>query len=336
MNYLSGPSASLSMGHGGAGSQKEFLHVVLVALRRWCKIAVPIGLLLAMAAMATMVMVVKPRYTAATWIEIRERPEAILSSGGGEDARKYVQNQLELLRSPIVIDRVTANPQVAETPELADKRDPSQTLRSSLRIRPMGQSDYFVIEFTSLAPEKAALVANEVAAAYLDIQDRHDSQRTQKLIDLLKQQQANQQQIVQTHRDNVRVLALDRTGRDPFATDDPKGRIQLRNPLADVQTQLINYEAQQIQLQAEIQSFEEMLSRETFDPPADEVQKLVALDPHVAAFRELIRANHVSLELYRTRGANLENNPQYQKLLRDTTDAEEAVKKAHAESESEV
>src|SRR5262245_24488258 len=112
MSYVGGPMFVPPSGHSGvaAASQKDVMQIVQIALRCWWKIAVPIGLVLAVSAMAATIKLVKPRYTASAWIEIRERPEAMLLSASGEDARKYVQNQVELIRSPLIVDGVAANP----------------------------------------------------------------------------------------------------------------------------------------------------------------------------------------------------------------------------------
>src|SRR6476469_10897091 len=101
-------------GEGGDSAPSRFSYQsVLGALRCWWKAAMPIGLILAASSGLAMIYFSQPEYTAATWIQIRERPDMLLPHASAEDPPKYVQNQLELIKSPLVLESVVAIPAVA-------------------------------------------------------------------------------------------------------------------------------------------------------------------------------------------------------------------------------
>src|ERR1700752_2453036 len=97
---------------------------------------------------------------------IRAKPQFIVRDMTLEDPQKFVQNQIELMRSPMVLDPVCSESAIANTPELLRELDPVAFLRNNLRIRNQGGSDYYVIEFTSQSAEKASLIVNRVAEEY--------------------------------------------------------------------------------------------------------------------------------------------------------------------------
>ena len=126
--------------------------MLLAALRYWWKIATPLAILLMIVAALAIALVAQPKYTASAWLIIREKPEYLLNPQATDDPRKFVQNQMELMRSPPVIDPVANQPKISSAPELAGRGDPADRLRRLLKIRAKGQSDFFVIEFTSEKP----------------------------------------------------------------------------------------------------------------------------------------------------------------------------------------
>src|SRR5262245_60015956 len=89
------------------------VHTVLIAIRCWWHIALPLGLLLAAAAMVIVYYTFTPRYTAQAWVMIRTRPLFILRDFSPDDPQKFVQNQIQLIRSPMVLDPVASDPSVA-------------------------------------------------------------------------------------------------------------------------------------------------------------------------------------------------------------------------------
>src|SRR5262245_24169757 len=220
-----------------AGSPFD-VQIVLTALRYWWKLAVPAALCLAVVAVLAVLCFSRPKYTAAAWLIIREKPEYLLNPQVMEDPRRFVQNQMELIRSPPVIDPVANKPDVFATPELVGG-DAAERLRRLLKIQSKGQSDFFVIEFTSVEPQKAALVVNEVAKAYLLLQDRDVSKRMDVTLARLEKQRAAQQQAIEELRKQVQEKTKALTGVDPFAARTPAAQAAAADTLGPLQSQIV-------------------------------------------------------------------------------------------------
>src|SRR5437868_6893292 len=138
-----------------AGKSQISVQTVLLAARCWWHIALPVGLLLATIACVVVYYVTPPTFTAQAWLYIRETRPILVTNAIQEDPRKFRFNQIELMKSPPILGPVTSNPLVVNTPELMEEADPVQYLRRSLKIRTLGESDYYLVEFTSKAPDKA-------------------------------------------------------------------------------------------------------------------------------------------------------------------------------------
>lgn len=300
---------------GDSGTQvAPTVQLLLIALRCWWKIATPIGVLLAVGASFLVIYLVEPNYTATTWILIAERTEGILPNHSGENHAKFVQNKLESMKSPPVLDRVASLPAVANTPELANAVDPTQALRSRLRIRPQGQSDYFLIEFTSVVAEKAALVPNEVAKAFLEMHQQSESKRSDRTIQLLQEQQATQQADVQSQRETLTDLSMRLTGKNPFSTDVKGEVVQTRNPIADIQAELVSVEVDHAVLKARIQAQLELMKKLSFTPLLSQVERLVESSPEVIAIRQRIADTQTKQKGHEASSVNLQKNPLYDAL----------------------
>ena len=302
------------------------VHTVLNAIRCWWKVAAPIGLVLAVGAGIAVIQLVKPVYTAATWIEIRERPEHLLSAAGPEDPRKFVQNQLELMKSPLVLDSVAAIPAVANAPEFAEEAEPALALRRLLKIRAQGQSDFFVIEFTSQSPEKAALITREVAKSYLKVHRGTLSSRYEETVNLLEDLQTRQQSVVQTHRDNVQELSKTLTGKDPFAAQTNKETLQVQNPLAELRSLLWAQQLRSHELNMVLQSEKRRLEAQTFKPSAADVEKIVSASPVVLGLERDIRELLLKKKGHETASKQLAQNPLYRDVVRQLGEKESLLK----------
>ncbi len=290
------------------------LNIVLTAVRYWWKIAAPTAVLLALFAAAAVVLLSRPSYTASAWLVIREKPEYLLNPQVMEDPRKFVQNQMELMRSPPVIDPVANRPDVFAAPELAGG-DAAERLRRLLKIQSKGQSDFFVIQFTSQDPKKAALVVNEVAKAYLLLQDRDLSQRMEATIRRLEQQRAEQQQAIGRLRDEVQEKTKALTGVDPFAV---RGGLRsvAEDALSPLHSQIVAVEIDQAMTAAQVQAEKDLLAKQDVAIAATDLEAHVQVLPEVVAYRRRIADTQSLLQEHERVSVNLSKNNAYQQLLK--------------------
>jgi succinoglycan biosynthesis transport protein ExoP len=320
----------------GSGVPGLNIHTVLNALRCWWKIAAPIGVVLAVTAAIAVKQFVQPTYTAATWIEIHERPEVIFSAAGPDDPRKFVQNQLELLKSPIVLDSVAAIPAVASTPELADAGEPAQVLRRLLKIRAQGQSDFFVIEFTSVSAEKAALITREVAKSYLKVHRSTLSHRYEQTVSLLEDLQRTQQGVVQTHRDNVQELSKALTGKDPFAAEIEKAKVVAQDPLVEMKSLLLAQQLKNHSLSMELQSERKQVEKQSFAPLVSEVNRRVAGHPTIAGLDNELSELRLKAKGHEATSKKLAANPLYKEIVRQIGEKEKLLELTTKDLEKQI
>ena len=178
----------------------------------------------------------------------------------------------------MVLDPVASDPAVAATPELAGEIDPVRFLRSNLKVRSQGGSDYYVIEFTSKSPEKAALIVNKVAEEYRALHDRHEKRLNHLTIVKLQEQETEKELQVKNLRTQLERLAKDIPGVARHSAPSlPKQRPAANPALAGLQAQLIALEFEQAITSARLQAATELFkqaetSGEGFEPTALQVE----------------------------------------------------------------
>jgi len=209
---------------------------VLGSVRRWWMVAAPIGLLLAVAGGATVYLLFEPVYEAAAWFKIEERTPFLAFEAKDEGRSKlFFQTQIEMIRSPLVLGPVIKRPEIARLPEIARQPNKVAWLGKQIKVMSKGESELFLILYASPDPTDAASVVNAVTESYFKLCDQSDTERNQRIIELLTQQQNKRSGEVLRLRDNLRNLAKSATGKDPFSftgkleTDSPK------HPLADLE-----------------------------------------------------------------------------------------------------
>jgi polysaccharide biosynthesis transport protein len=323
--YGPGPPAPSS------GFPQISLHTLLIALRCWWHIALPMGLLLAGGAAVIVFYTTKPTYTASTWIEIRQRPVSLLPGTGGEDSQRFVANQIELMRSPPVLEPVIALAAVRSAPEFRDQEDPVLYLRNHLQVRSQGGSDYFVIEFTSQDPAKAALIADEVAKAYLALHERHDSRVAELTIELLQEQGRHQEGEVKRLRERVDELSKQVAGEEASPAQGENEKQFGNNMQQQLESQLLAAEIDQLTAEAEIKAENDLFLKESFVPPAEFVEARVENDPEVARLRAGLTVKCEKRDQHKERSANLATNTVYQQLTKEIAADEVALEKLLAD-----
>jgi len=295
------------------------------------------GLLLSAGAAVIVFYVTKPTYTASTWIEIRNRPLRVFENGSySDDPQRFVANQIELMRSPPVLEPVIALAAVRSAPEFVGEEDPVLYLRNHLRVRAQGGSDYFVIEFTSQDSVKAALIVDEVAKSYFALHERHDSKVGELTIDLLQEQGRHQEGEVKRLRDRVDALTKQLTGEEAFAVQG-KNEKQVVNTLQlQLESQLIAAEFEQMTAELEIKAENDVFLKESFTPPVELVDARVASEPQVAKRKADLTVKRDKRDQHKERSANLEKNTVYRQLEKEIVADEAALEKLLTERRKAV
>ncbi len=244
---------------------------------QWWKVAIPVGLLLASLAAAGVVLSYEPDYKASALIMVEDSAPYIAFAGAGPSgkAKKYVETQVELLRSPVVLGPVLSRPEVARLDAFEKSKDRLQTMKRHLRISRIGRSELYQVSYTSKSPKAAADIANAVVAEYLSIQSAEELQRTQRVIDILEEQRHRRSLEVERLCSRVVKLGKEVTGRDPFAQNSITDLNRVGNPSVTLFQKLAQLDVQIELVKAEMAAAED-LSLELHDH--DEKSGLLALE----------------------------------------------------------
>jgi capsular exopolysaccharide synthesis family protein len=236
-------------------------HFVLGVLRRWWKIAIPVGLLLALLGATTVYLLFEPVYEAAAWFRIEERtPYLAFETKENEGRSKlFFQTQIETIRSPLVLGPVIKRPEIVRQPEIARHSDKTAWLGKQIKVTSVGESELFRILYAAADPKDAAAVVNAVTESYFKLRDQSDSERNQRIIELLGQEQEKRSKEVMRLRDNLRDLAKDVGDKEPTA-----GKMQAESPqthsLADLEGRLVAAQVDRTMLEARIKAIEAELA----------------------------------------------------------------------------
>lgn len=298
--------ASYSSSRGQATSQEqEGLNAAfyLWVFRRWWEIVVPAGLLLAGLVAALVFYFYVPKYQAKALILIEDQAPYIAfeerTANGRTAVERYLQTQVELLRSNIVLGPVLGRAEVASLPELSRERDRLEYLKERLTIEQVGKSELYEVSYVSPSAEAAADVANAVVAEYLDIQTNEDTLRSQRVIEILEEERRKRSDDVDRLRLEVTKLAKDVTGRDPFGHNALIEVDTALNPVSSLRHSLTEVDVDREVLKAEIQALRESPSLMTdhvdtaarldleIDSMADVRERLIVIDQIAAEMKDI-------------------------------------------------
>ena len=259
------------------------------ALRQWWKLALPLGLLLAVGAGAVVLFTFQPTFKATAWLQIKEQPDYLAFRSEGNNFR-FVQNQVELLRGPLVLERVLAT-EVGKLPEVTKQPAPIEWLQRGVMAKNVGGSDLFELSFTCPNAEGAAKIVNTIVQSYLEVSQRNTEEQTEKVIGLLKRELNLRHAEVEQQREAVRTLTTQITGKDPYATNRSQDTIVLHSPLAVLQERLATTEVDREVASANLKALTESLGGQPPEPPAELLSQMLDARAEIIKLKELIEAD---------------------------------------------
>ena len=200
---------------GGRASLSELIG------RLWWLTALVMGLVLLACAGALVMYFYTPQYEASGMLIINEaRPFiAFAPRDAGDESQRYVQSQIELLQSPVVLAPVLSRPEFAALPELSGARDRVQYLHDRISIKQVGASDLYAVACNSTSPQAAASVVNAVIVEYMNMHTDDEFHHVQRDIDILEEERGRTGLEVERLRQRVMDLSADVAGIDPFTHD---------------------------------------------------------------------------------------------------------------------
>lgn len=321
-----GPLATAPIAVMPAEPTDQALHYAWVALRaiqRWWKWALPAGILLAGALAAGVLLRFEVFYRAAAWLQIQETPTH-LAYQTHDSPRRFVQNQIELIRSPLVLGPALSNPEVASLPQLQQQKDPVGWLARNLRVANVGDSEIFEVSFDSPDGQGAARLVNAIMESYLAVRNEHDSARNERMLELLEQEKRVRAQEVSRLRENVRELSKQILGKDPFTGAPAGDLIVLSHPLEDVLNKLTTAEVERKMLEVQLEAWNDSLEA-SVDVPDAIVTSALERHPDIQELKALIALKTRTMERVDETSVHGKNDPAYKRLEREIQRYEQSL-----------
>jgi succinoglycan biosynthesis transport protein ExoP len=268
-------------------------YVLRHTLRRWGTLAVPLGLVLAVAGAVLAWRLFVPEYRSTVWLRISPMRPLLLEQLPEDRTGHFVQTQVELLKSPVIIERVLKDPQIAELPELRTNRDPKAWIEKRLTVQPVGQSELFRVQFAAMNAEDSARIVTAVVDAYMQLYDRETYAQTERLLELLSKER--QDQLQRVNQVQQRVLELGKNaGTNTVTAFNPMQKAFANDPrIQALHDELIRTQLDRDILQAQLTWLKEKPRPATI---ADAViQREIDADPRVVALSGQLRARQDTL-----------------------------------------
>lgn len=261
---------------------------VLNVLRKWRKLVVPLGLVLAALMGAALYVTHEPVYEASAWLRIKERtPFVVVQSQ--DYSESFSETQIQLIRNPLVLGSVVALPEISEFLGEGTDEAKMRWLVKELEVRPVGSSELVKVSLETTNPKHSAQIVNAVVDAYLQLQNQDNAKQTQKVIETLEKEREVRSAEVAQLRDRIRELAQ-QTGH--VSSANAESASPANGPATELQTRLADVELQRDVLESQITVLEQAIatgriqvSESKLDVAVDERAEVEQLYEHLAEKR---------------------------------------------------
>jgi uncharacterized protein involved in exopolysaccharide biosynthesis len=147
------------------------------ALRRRWPIATGIGLLLALAAAPAAWFLLPQGYEAVAWLRVRATTGS-LTGQVDSSYDQYRKTQLQLIKSPFVLNAALRRPGIAGLPTIAEEKDPVAWLASRIQVGAPAESEVVQIRLRGGNANEVTQIVNAVTQAYLtDVVNKEKTER---------------------------------------------------------------------------------------------------------------------------------------------------------------
>lgn len=259
-----------------------------------------------------------PRYQAAALVMIEDSTPFVAFTRASDQRQeaRYVRTQIELLRSPMVLERVLERKEVGSVPELQNAEDPMAVLRDTLKIAQVAHSELYEISFLSQSAQGAADLVNAIVSEYMQIQSDEEYRRSERVIAILDDERNARSIEVERLRQRVLEVSREATAQDPFGSGFELDTAAANDRIGDVYRRLDEVKMKHELVRAEIQLLKNRLPDAAATPAGAGVDaEAIATDSaEIRAWRAAQAEMRALLAEIKTGDAAWSDNPNFVRL----------------------
>ena len=239
------PVAAPEAGVDGGLDAKRLLHALR---RRWLP-ALALALVTGVA-FAVPVWLFLPRgFEAVVWLRIRASG-TLLNEGRSAEYDAYRKTQLQLLRSPVVLNAALRKPGISSLKTITEQDDPQNWLARTIEPVLQGDSEVMQLKFRGAVAEDTAKILNAITSCYLDDIVNKDRQDRLSRRDQLEKKFKENQTELRSRRETFNDLARTLGTRDSQEVATQRGL--LMDQLGTARGRMVQAENDLERLEAEI------------------------------------------------------------------------------------
>lgn len=303
---------------------------ILRALWQWWYILAPISMLLAAVSSTAVFLTFTPVYRASADLQIaRQAPYIAYEKREPlERSEEFVETQIELLQSELVLEPVVARKDIATLPEIRNRDNPADWLSRQINVNQVGHSELYRVSFDGPDPVHAALLVNAVMDGYFKVRDEDDDSKAERVLELLDEQKRSRGEAVLGLQGKMGSLRDEILSQNPLA-DLSKGDGERRShPLDNLQELLVDAEVKRRVLEVEIQATQEAIAKDKIVVPDVELELALSESAEIQGLRKMINDKKAMLHRMEPLLAQGKEDPSYKRIERELQSYERSMENA--------
>ena len=293
--------------------------LLLSGLERHWRWSLPLGLVLGLIAAGSLYLAFPLQHEATAAIQIRSAKPRILEEarqGGGND--NFVQTQLALMRSNVVITKALEDGNVAKLGVITKQKDKKAWVTKQVRVKTDGKSEIVTISIATDAEEASEKIVDAVVEAYLSFIDEIAENTDKKMLQDLQLERRRHVLAATNLQDSIRRAQIAATGSSAsmdggLARGIAQGESLMRDA-ALARAQLVSMQARAVAIKERVD-----------DPNRIPSVILTGLNPQYArlvAEREALQQDKIGkMQFYQ------ESDPRVQLIIKQIERVEESINK---------
>ena len=195
--------------------------LILSGLKRHWKWSLPMGVILGLLAAGILYWAFPVQYAASASIQIRSEKQKFL----GDDVvqsryNEFVNTQLALLSSALIVDRALDMPDIAKLPVILKQRDRRAWLQKKLSVKLDGRSEIATVSIATEMDTAAEKIVNAIVDAYLAFVAESARQTETMMLGNLQNERQRLVVGVQQLQNNIRLSTMQAAGQGGVAGQD--------------------------------------------------------------------------------------------------------------------